>query len=234
MWHASRNSTNKTISHYRSTDALLGTSSDDFLVQSSENLAGPLNATVTSDTDKKCHSSVSIPFEDTDCADRFLDSTAEFPRSNSTTNLLSNLDTVFSIQLNEPYAAKPPSSNVKRFSVPKETGVCKQSDFTRDAQFGQVADKNDNHSTNYGLLHERSVFVHHDETHNVGVDCSSSAADVQKRSQSSSRPPICYRFSAGDADKLEKGIKHIPSTRSLKDNWSANESDHITYSNWRD
>lgn len=215
MWHASRNSNNRTISHYRSTDALLGTSSDDFLIQSSENLAGPLTVTVSSDTEIKCHSSVCI--DDSECPDQLLDSTGGFSHSNSTTNLLSNLDTVFSIQLGESYAPKPPSNNVKRFSTHKEAVTIEQMEFTADAQLIQVTDKNDNHSMNYNMLHEKNLFQRHEKMHNVGVECSQLAADVQKR-QSKSRSPIHYRFSAGDADKLEKGIKHIPSTRSLKDN----------------
>jgi hypothetical protein len=31
------------------------------------------------------------------------------------------------------------------------------------------------------------------------------------------KAPQIHRFSAGDADKLEKGIKHVPSTRSLRE-----------------
>lgn len=42
---------------------------------------------------------------------------------------------------------------------------------------------------------------------------------VVKRTISSSKCPLNYRFSAGDADKIEKGmsIKNLPSTRSLRD-----------------
>lgn len=46
----------------------------------------------------------------------------------------------------------------------------------------------------------------------------SSTSDIQKRNHlGMPRPPFNYRFSAGDADKLEKGIRNIPSTRSLKE-----------------
>ncbi|XP_055707350.1 potassium voltage-gated channel subfamily H member 8 isoform X2 [Phlebotomus papatasi] len=38
-----------------------------------------------------------------------------------------------------------------------------------------------------------------------------------RRTSGSSRAPAIYRFSAGDADKLEAGIKNLPSTRSLKE-----------------
>lgn len=41
---------------------------------------------------------------------------------------------------------------------------------------------------------------------------------IPKRNNLSvSKTPQIHRFSAGDADKLEKGIKKLPSTRSLKD-----------------
>lgn len=47
----------------------------------------------------------------------------------------------------------------------------------------------------------------------------SSLTDVYKRNLLApvSRTPVNYRFSAGDADKLEKGIKTMPSSRSLKE-----------------
>lgn len=45
----------------------------------------------------------------------------------------------------------------------------------------------------------------------------SSTTEIHKRNHLAPRAPVNYRFSAGDADKLEKGIKTIPSTRSLKE-----------------
>lgn len=45
----------------------------------------------------------------------------------------------------------------------------------------------------------------------------SSTTEIHKRSQLAPRQPVNYRFSAGDADKLEKGIRTHPSTRSLKE-----------------
>lgn len=51
-----------------------------------------------------------------------------------------------------------------------------------------------------------------------GSSRSSATADVFKRHLlAPSRTPVNYRFSAGDADKLEKGIKTMPSSRSLKE-----------------
>lgn len=38
------------------------------------------------------------------------------------------------------------------------------------------------------------------------------------------KAPQSHRFSAGDADKLEKGIKALPSTRSLRDSWILHSS----------
>lgn len=40
---------------------------------------------------------------------------------------------------------------------------------------------------------------------------------VKRNSLNVNKPPQIHRFSAGDADKLEKGIKGLPSTRSLRD-----------------
>lgn len=40
---------------------------------------------------------------------------------------------------------------------------------------------------------------------------------VKRNSLSVNKAPQIHRFSAGDADKLEKGIKGMPSTRSLRD-----------------
>lgn len=45
----------------------------------------------------------------------------------------------------------------------------------------------------------------------------SSTTEIHKRNHLAPRTPVNYRFSAGDADKLEKGIKTVASTRSLKD-----------------
>lgn len=42
---------------------------------------------------------------------------------------------------------------------------------------------------------------------------------LKRNSLGVSKPPQIHRFSAGDADKLEKGIKALPSTRSLRDSW---------------
>lgn len=41
--------------------------------------------------------------------------------------------------------------------------------------------------------------------------------NFSRNHQHNSRSNASFRFSAGDADNLEKGIRHIPSTRSLKD-----------------
>lgn len=40
---------------------------------------------------------------------------------------------------------------------------------------------------------------------------------MKRNSLGVNKAPQSYRFSAGDADKLEKGIKALPSTRSLRD-----------------
>ncbi|XP_055688851.1 potassium voltage-gated channel subfamily H member 8 isoform X2 [Lutzomyia longipalpis] len=40
---------------------------------------------------------------------------------------------------------------------------------------------------------------------------------TMRKASGTTRAPASYRFSAGDADKLEAGIKNLPSTRSLKE-----------------
>lgn len=42
---------------------------------------------------------------------------------------------------------------------------------------------------------------------------------MKRNSLGVNKVPQSHRFSAGDADKLEKGIKALPSTRSLRDSW---------------
>lgn len=211
---ASKNSNNKQITHYKSTDALLGTSSDDFLLQSAENLADPSN-TVTGygDTQIKFSSNENIPSnDDSKCAERYPDDAAdEYLHSNSTTNLLSNIESVYSIQINEPCMAKPPSINVKRKSMHKETDaiIIKHNDSKqKESRYTQFDRDNDNQRLNFDVLNEKMLLLQRERL---------PTTDVQKRNQSLTRPPISYRFSAGDADKLEKGIKHIPSTRSLRE-----------------
>lgn len=66
----------------------------------------------------------------------------------------------------------------------------------------------------YDELSEKCALLCND----VRKNSRSSTTDIQKRTHlSMPRPPFNYRFSAGDADKLEKGIRNIPSTRSLKE-----------------
>ncbi|XP_055379901.1 potassium voltage-gated channel subfamily H member 8 isoform X2 [Condylostylus longicornis] len=50
-----------------------------------------------------------------------------------------------------------------------------------------------------------------------GINGSSSIGTTKRSNSNQNRAPANYRFSAGDADKLEKGMKTLPSTRSLKE-----------------
>lgn len=52
---------------------------------------------------------------------------------------------------------------------------------------------------------------------NTSMSHRSSTTEIHKRGHLAPRQPVNYRFSAGDADKLEKGIRTHPSTRSLKE-----------------
>lgn len=75
--------------------------------------------------------------------------------------------------------------------------------------------KEDDETVNYDELNEKCALLCNDVRKN-SIN-RSSITDLQKRNHLMPRPPFNHRFSAGDADKLEKGIKNIPSTRSLKD-----------------
>lgn len=75
--------------------------------------------------------------------------------------------------------------------------------------------KDDDETVNYDELNEKCALLCNDVRKN-SIN-RSSITDLQKRNHLMPRPPFNHRFSAGDADKLEKGIKNIPSTRSLKD-----------------
>lgn len=75
--------------------------------------------------------------------------------------------------------------------------------------------KDDDDTTNYDELNEKCALLCNDVRKN-SIN-RASITDLQKRNHLMPRPPFNHRFSAGDADKLERGIKTIPSTRSLKD-----------------
>lgn len=141
----------------------------------------------------------------------------EYLRSNSTTDLLSNIETVYSIQINESPIAKPPTTNVKRKSIHKEAPLAKPNAAKANVRYFPFDDKtDDNQSINFDLLNEKDFIYGADARKMVAERLPLS--DVHKRTQIISRSPISYRFSAGDADKLEKGIKPIPSSRSLREN----------------
>lgn len=75
--------------------------------------------------------------------------------------------------------------------------------------------KDDDEMVNYDELNEKCALLCNDVRKNS--ISRTSIVDLQKRNHLMPRPPFTHRFSAGDADKLEKGIKNLPSTRSLKD-----------------
>lgn len=65
---------------------------------------------------------------------------------------------------------------------------------------------------------ESCALIAQENSGNIRKKSLSPSELISKRNNLSiNKAPILHRFSAGDADKLEKGIKKLPSTRSLKD-----------------
>lgn len=226
MWSSPQNSNNKNSNHYRSTDALLATSSDDFLLQSVENLVD------ASAAHTKCSSNENIAFRE--CDGKTVSATVECIRSNSATSLSSNSDITYTKKVHELCGSHQGTSNssIKRKNSMKEIGIkskftstqcsgSKLQTLTKEKKCVQSDDKDDesnqdDYPVNLDMLNEKCALLCDD----IRKNCAnrSSITDLPKRSHHLPRPPINYRFSAGDADKLEKGIKHsIPSTRSLKE-----------------
>lgn len=240
-WNSPHNSNNKSVSHCRSTDALLPTSSDDCLLQSSENIAGMSQTTAMISNDG---ASISIVREGSVKSTRTIP--PECSRSNSVSSLSSNSS------LNTPPKGiggdplprihpMPSISGHKRKTSRKEklntssssnssssstSSNCNSSNSTHSNRksLGAYGEKmlpsveyikDDDESTNYDELNEKCALLCNDVRKNSVSRAS--ITDLQKRNHLVPRPPFNHRFSAGDADKLEKGIKNLPSTRSLKE-----------------
>lgn len=69
----------------------------------------------------------------------------------------------------------------------------------------------------YTNTDDKSALLQNDRLSKNDRDLSANMEFYKRHHQLTPRAPVSYRFSAGDADKLEKGIKTVPSTRSLKD-----------------
>lgn len=198
-----QNSSNRIGDNSRSTDALLGHSSDDCLKASDTSLPDTVNFSIIKEGSFKGKR-------------RKLQQTAadvtrsgKSSGSNSSTSTTATTPRGSSADL----LARHGSGNSVTFNR-KQSGRKAPTHTVVDHRAS--ADTSDEGHPDYDELSEKCALLCND----VRKNSRSSTTDIQKRSHlSMPRPPFNYRFSAGDADKLEKGIRHIPSTRSLKESW---------------
>lgn len=254
-WNSPHNSNNKSVIHCRSTDALLPTSSDDCLLQSSENLVGMHTTTaMVLNENTNANTSSGIARDGSIKSKRPIP--PECSRSNSASSLCSNssLSTPPKSGIGDPLSRIHPMPSIsghKRKSSRKEKQLSKSNSNSSTTSTSSTTSssnhnnnnnnsntsistnssrkslaaysekmlpsveyiKDDDESTNYDELNEKCALLCND----VRKNSRASITDLQKRNHLVPRPPFNHRFSAGDADKLEKGIKNLPSTRSLKE-----------------
>lgn len=244
-WNSSHNSNNKNVvTHCRSTDPLLPTSSDDCLLQSTENING-MHTTVVlpvappppppSNINEPTISSFNITREGSikSQATRITSTAAECSRSNSATSLSSNSSlstppTSITESMQRIHPIPSISGHKRKSNSRKErlssSSSCCSSNSSRKSLSATFSEKmlpaveymkDDDEMVNYDELNEKCALLCNDVRKNS--ISRTSIVDLQKRNHLMPRPPFTHRFSAGDADKLEKGIKNLPSTRSLKD-----------------
>lgn len=230
-WNSPHNSNNKNAGHCRSTDALLPTSSDDCLLHSTENLTGIQTTAVISGNANESASFNIVKEGGTKLSRSANIAPADCSRSNSATSLSSNssLNTPPKCLSDQRIQPLPSISGHKRKSSRKDkhssgSNSSSSSSVSCRKSLGAYSDKvlpsvsymkEDDDSANYDELNEKCALLCNDVRKN-SVN-RASITDLQKRNHLVPRPPFNHRFSAGDADKIERGIKAIPSTRSLKD-----------------
>lgn len=233
VWNSPHNSNNKNTENSRSTDALLGNSSDDCLLPSDENLSRVLplpetiNFTIVREGSTKSRHIV------TNCSrsssmNSLSSTTHTTPKqsvcdlSASTAATTTTMATATTLQRNHHgHSLKRKQSwkdnnnmTTRKSSTPVATVAPERLSYSADDDAGIDAEDD---NTNFDELSEKCALLCNDVRKNSNARSSTSQSDIQKRNHLVPRPPYSYRFSAGDADKLEKGIKNIPSTRSLKD-----------------
>lgn len=225
LWGSPQNSNNKNTENCRSTDALLGNTSDDCL-KSEENLSSinpvveAANFSIIREGSVKSLRNLQI-----DCPRSEKSSSSSHSISSESMHTpkasISDISTVRSAHIHssnsslkrkhswkEPSVSPPSSSsaygNRKSIDCKVASTECLLNECQQDAGIN-----------NYDELNEKSALLGNDTR--KSNSSRSSTSDIQKRNHLLPRPPFSYRFSAGDADKLEKGIKNMPSTRSLKE-----------------
>lgn len=242
-WDSPQNSSNKnTNDHFRSTDALLAISSDDYLLQSTENsilnisLAHLSNENVNYSTvrdgcgigksifrSSSNSSTGSISSNNPDNQPKSTGSKRKVLRKESNNSSISSSSNT-SINSNRKLTAtvyNEMKTTTASIAATSNSSIrMKDSRNKRNERDDHIDDDN---GTQYDELNEKCALLafnldagYFDACGKIGIN-RSSTTDLQKRSHLVPKPPLNYRFSAGDADKLEKGIKNIASTRSLKD-----------------
>lgn len=221
-----QNSTNRNTENCRSTDALIGAHSSDDCLKASDTSLNNMTETVNFSIIKEgsfkgklkgagggtasgggCSTSCNRIDKTSNTSNSSLSSstTANTPRGSSN-DLLQRHGSNNSV-LNRKHSWKESNSNVGhsiKTMVSTDTMDNRTSADTSD----------DGGHQEYDELSEKCALLCND----VRKNSRASTTDIQKRTHlSMPRPPFNYRFSAGDADKLEKGIRNIPSTRSLKE-----------------
>lgn len=241
VWNSPHNSNNKNTENCRSTDALLGNSSDDCLLPSDENLSRipplpeTINFTIVREGSTKsrtivtnCSRSSSMNSLSSTTQTTPKQSIADLSASTAMTTATSA--TAATLQRNHSHGHSlkrkkswKDNNNVttataaaaSRKSATPVATVTPPDHLTYSGDDAGIDAEDDN--TNFDELNEKCALLCNDVRKNSTSRSSTSQSDIQKRNHLVPRPPYSYRFSAGDADKLEKGIKNIPSTRSLKD-----------------
>lgn len=200
-----KNSNHKNTENCRSTDALLGNSSDDCL-KSDENLSIiNLNETVNFSIIKE-GSFKSLKNRSTDGRSEKSSSSTSLSSPQMAATTSPNIETSVRNRFTVTPATINSTGNSKRASWIETSSLYKNSDY-------DVSDRNNSLEPDLEDLNEKCALLCNELRRNSR----SSTTDIHTRNHLAPRAPVNYRFSAGDADKLEKGIKTIPSTRSLKE-----------------
>lgn len=221
VWNLPHNSNNKNTENSRSTDALLANSFDDCLLPSDENLPRikPLSETINFTMVRECGT-------------KPRNTTMSCSRSSSTNSLSSTTQTTPKQSVADSSTAsaaapkrihhvqslrrKQPWKDMKNVTARKSSIATTAVDCLDHSGNDAGSDPEDD-NTIFDDLNEKCALLCNEVRKGGNGRSPNSSSDIQKRNHLMPRPPYNYRFSAGDADKLEKGIKNIPSTRSLRD-----------------
>lgn len=216
VWNSPHNSNNKNAENSRSTDALLENSFDDCLLPSDESLSciQPLSEiisfTMLRERGTRARNTTTSCSGSSD-TNSLSSTTPKQSVSDSTTASAEAHQ-----RLHRGVSLKRKKSWKDINTGRKSSIVTTAADCLNDSGNGAVIYPEDD-NTNFDELNEKCALLCKEVRKNGNGRPSTSSSDIQKRNHLMPRPPYNYRFSAGDADKVEKGMENIPSTRSLRD-----------------